>query len=95
MIDINENTGIDVVGILERAVIDSFIEQLSDETISLDDEMLTSFCAVVLKEDKHIDFLKAVGLAKFKNNREACLAINDFCGFLKDMREVGEKKLHE
>lgn len=91
----DDNVGFDVMGVLENAITDSFIEQLRDETIDLEDEMLTSFLAVVLKSDKQIDFIKAIGLSKFRDDREVCLAINDFCGALKDLRRIGEKKLHD
>lgn len=84
-----------VIEMLESAVIDGFIESLSDNSIELDDEMLTSFVAVVFKNSRYIDFIKALGLAKFKDDREACLHINDFCAFLSDAREFGEKKLRE
>lgn len=93
MIDIDNQFELSVVDMLEEAIIDSFIEQLSEDNIELDDEMLTSFVAVVLKNERHIELLKAIGLRKFADNREACLAINDFCGFLKDTRAEGEKKL--
>lgn len=94
MIDIdNQFSEASVIELLEGAIIDSFIEQLSDNAIELDDEMLTSFVAAVLKSEKHIDLLKAMGLKKFEDNREACLVINDFCGFLKDARREGDEKL--
>ena len=92
MIDF-ENNEMDSIGVIESVITDSFIEQLGTDSISLDDEMLTSFVAVVLKTEKHIDLLKAIGLSKFRDDRETCLKINDFCGFLKDMRATGEKQL--
>ena len=95
-IDINkDNVEFDVIEMLEGAIIDGFIESLRDNTIDLDDEMLTSFLAVVFKNPKHIDFVKALGLAKFRDDREMCLHINDFCAFLADTMAIGEKKLRE
>lgn len=91
----NKNAEIDVIEMLEEAIIDGFIESLRNDTIALDDEMLTSFLAVVFKTPKHIDFIKALGLAKFRDDREMCLHINDFCAFLADTMAIGEKKLRE
>lgn len=94
-IDIERSSEFDVISMLEGAIIDGFINSLRDGDIELDDEMLVSYLATVIKGDKQIDFIKAMGLAKFRDNKDACLAINDFCAFLKDARDMGEKKLHE
>jgi len=83
-----------VINHIELGVVKSFVEEIREEEISLDNDLLLSYLPCIFKFAEQVDLIKAIGIKAFAEDRDKCLAINDFCALIKDMTEKGDVILH-
>lgn len=84
----------ELITMLKDSIAKGMIEELIEGGIEPEDDMVSSFVATILDTPMCAELLKAIGIAHFGENREVCLAISDFCGYLNDIAQKGHENLH-
>ena len=83
----------DMMMALKDGITQSMIDMLANGEAEPEDEMIKSFLATIIDNPKASEFLKAIGIAHFGENKETCLVINDFCAYLHDLAIEGREYL--
>ena len=92
---LSDDTRIGIMDLLQQEVTEKLISDLKSGELTTDDEIVLSFVPCCIRLTEQVDFLRTVGLIHFKDDEQAQLIINDFCGLLKDMLVKGDEILHK
>lgn len=75
---------------------EGIVETITEEVLggrSIDDPLIACYMPAIFGTPKEIDFIKAIGIASFQDDKEKCLVINDFCAVLSDMLMKGKEEM--
>lgn len=93
MFDIEKDTSdTNMMELLREEIVRLMTEEILKGR-SVDDSMIVSYMPAIFGTPKEIDFIKAIGLASFQDDKEKCLVINDFCAILSDMLMKGKEEM--
>lgn len=93
MFDIEKDTSdVNMMEILREGIVEMMTEEIAKGR-SIDDPLIVSYMPAIFGTPKEIDFIKAIGIASFNDDKEKCLVINDFCAVLSDMLMKGKEEM--